>query len=131
MTCAILLGSNKSSSSSFSAFLGNRSVAARRNQLSPESLEQANKDWSDLYADVEASLGEDPAGPKGQELADRWEKLIEDFTGGDPEILHGLKAMIADRANWPADARAASRVTPEIEAFIQKAVATAKYKLVR
>ncbi len=26
---------------------------------------------------------------------------MQDFTGGDPEILHDLKAMIADRANWP------------------------------
>ena len=76
-------------------------VAARRNQLSPESLEQANKDWSDLYADVEASLAEDPAGPKGRELADRWEKLVEDFTGGDPEILRGLNDKIADRDNCP------------------------------
>jgi DNA-binding transcriptional MerR regulator len=76
-------------------------VAARRNQLSPESLEQANKDWSDLYADVEASLAEDPAGPKGRELADRWEKLVEDFTGGDPEILRGLNDKIADRGNCP------------------------------
>jgi hypothetical protein len=57
-------------------------------------------------------------------------KLIEDFAGGDSEILQGLKSMIADRANWPADARAASRVTPEIEVFIQKAVEAAKYKLV-
>jgi MerR family transcriptional regulator, thiopeptide resistance regulator len=103
-------------------------VMARRNQLSPEALEQANKSWSDLYADVEASLGEDPSGPKGQEIAARWEKLIGDFTGGDPDILQGLEAMIADRANWPADARSASRVTPEMEIFLHKAVEAAKYK---
>jgi DNA-binding transcriptional MerR regulator len=105
-------------------------VAARRSQLSPQALEKANRDWAKLHRDIEASLNEDPAGPKGQELAARWEKLIEDFTGGDPDILRGLTAMMADRANWPADARAASRATPEIEVFIQKAVEAAKYKLV-
>jgi MerR family transcriptional regulator, thiopeptide resistance regulator len=107
-------------------------VMARRGQLSPEAMEQANRAWSDLYADVQASLDEDPAGPKGQKVAARWEGLIEDFTGGDADILQGLKAMIADRANWPADARAAvSRVTPEVEAFIQKAVEAARCKPVR
>ena len=75
-------------------------------------------------------MGEDPAGPKGQALAARWKKLIEDFTGGDPEILEGLKAMMADRANWPAEAQAASRATPEGEEFIKKAVRAAKYSLV-
>jgi DNA-binding transcriptional MerR regulator len=100
-------------------------VAARRSRLSPQALEQANKDWAKLHADIEACLDDDPTGPKGQELAARWAKLIEDFAGGDSEILQGLKSMIADRANWPADAWAASRVTPEIEAFIQKAVEAA------
>jgi hypothetical protein len=67
-------------------------------------------------------LDEDPAGPKGQALAARWKKLIEDFTGGDPEILEGLKAMLADRANWPADAQAANHSTPQGEEFLKKAV---------
>jgi hypothetical protein len=97
-------------------------VAARRNQLSPESLEQANKDSSDLYAEVEASLREDPAGPKAQELADRWEKRMEDFTGwrcGDSSWPKSHDCRPSQRA-----ARAASRATPEIEAFSQKAVET-------
>jgi MerR family transcriptional regulator, thiopeptide resistance regulator len=106
-------------------------VMARRNQLPADHMEKSAKDWAELYADVEASLGEDPAGPQGQRLADRWEKLIEDFTGGDADILQGLKAMIADRNNWPAEAKATSRVTPEIEAFLQKAVEAAQLKPVR
>ena len=105
-------------------------VSTRRSALSPEFLEKANKEWAEFHTDVETSLGEDPAGPKGQALAARWRKLIEDFTGGDPEILEGLKAMMADRANWPAEAQAATRVTPEGEEFIKKAVRAAKYTLV-
>ncbi len=105
-------------------------VVARRNELSAEFQERANKEWMELYADVQASLREDPAGPKGQAFAARWKKLIEDFTGGDPDILAGLKAMMADRANWPAEAQEGSRATPEAEEFIKKAVRAAKYSLV-
>jgi DNA-binding transcriptional MerR regulator len=97
-------------------------VAARRNMLSVEFQQKSAKEWADLHGDIQASLGEDPAGPKGQALAARWRKLIEDFTGGDPDILEGLKAMMADRANWPADAQAASRATPEVEEFIGQAL---------
>ncbi len=106
-------------------------VAARRSNLSAEDLEKANRDWAALHADVEASLGEDPAGQKGQELAARWEKLIEDFTGGDPGILAGLEAMMADRANWPETAQGATRTTPEGEAFLKKAIEATRLKLVR
>jgi DNA-binding transcriptional MerR regulator len=106
-------------------------VTARRSQLSAEQLEQANRDWAQLHADIEASLREDPAGPKGQALVARWKKLVDDFTGGDPEILEGLKAMMADRANWPADAKATTMSSPEGEAFLKKALHAAKMAVAR
>jgi MerR family transcriptional regulator, thiopeptide resistance regulator len=101
-------------------------VAARREVLSVEFQENSAKDWAALYADIQASLGEDPAGPIGQALAARWMKLIEDFTGGDPDILEGLTAMMADRVNWPAEARAASQGTAEAQKFIEAAVRLGK-----
>ena len=104
-------------------------VAARRNQLSAEYLEQSAKEWAKLHADIEACLNQDPAGPKGQELAARWQRLVDDFTGGDPDILAGLEAMMSDRANWPAEAKAATLSTPEGEAFIKKAVEATKHSL--
>jgi MerR family transcriptional regulator, thiopeptide resistance regulator len=106
-------------------------VAARRNRLAPEALEQANEDWAKLHADIEASLNEDPAGPKGQALVARWKKLVDEFTGGDAEILEGLKRMMADRENWPADARARTLSTPAGEAFLKKALQAAKLAAVR
>jgi hypothetical protein len=30
-------------------------------------------------------------------------KLVEGFTGGDPQVTEGVKAAYADRANWPVD----------------------------
>jgi MerR family transcriptional regulator, thiopeptide resistance regulator len=106
-------------------------VTARRSLLSPEQLEQANRDWAKLHADIEEVVGENPEGAKGRKLAERWMKLINDFTGGDPEIIQGLQAMMADRANWPAEAQAGMHTTPGGEAFIKKAVQAAKLSLTR
>jgi hypothetical protein len=61
------------------------------------------KDWLDLFADVEANLDKDPAGPEAQALADRWMGLVGQFTGGDPQITEGLTKVYADRENWPGD----------------------------
>jgi hypothetical protein len=77
-------------------------------------------------ADVEASLGEDPAGPKAQALAARWRKLLEGFTGGDPEIQKGLNKMWADQANWPAQQRNSYAINPAVQDFIIKAMQAGK-----
>ena len=101
-------------------------VAARRSQLTPEQLEKANTAWAEFHAEVQASLHEDPAGPKAQALVARAEQLIEEFTGGDPDIMQGLVAMMADRANWPKDVKTDSQITPEGEDFLKKAKEAAK-----
>jgi DNA-binding transcriptional MerR regulator len=101
-------------------------VAERRAELSPEAEEKANRAWAELNAEIAASVEEDPAGEKAQALATRWLALVEEFTGGDPEILKGLQAMIADRANWPEDAQKGSAGNMEAARFIQKAVEVRK-----
>src|SRR5262249_24940828 len=58
----------------------------RRARWSPELQAQVTAQWAELVADVDAALGEDPAGQKAQALAARWRTLVEGFTGGDPEI---------------------------------------------
>jgi len=50
---------------------------------------------------------------------------------GDPDILEGLKAMIADRAHWPVESQAATLYTPEGEAFLKRAVQAAKLAVAR
>jgi DNA-binding transcriptional MerR regulator len=76
-------------------------MAELRQQWNPELQEQATKAWTDLFRDVEASLGEDPASEKAQALAARWKKLVEAFTGGDLDISAGVKKAWADRHHWP------------------------------
>lgn len=103
-------------------------VEERKKLWSPENQERWTKEWTDLFRDVEAALGEDPASAKAQALAARWKKLVEGFTGGDPQITAGLSKMYQDRANWPANMQ--QRTEPfsnkKVWEFIQKAFATGK-----
>ena len=103
-------------------------IEERKNLWSPENQERWTKEWTDLFRDVEAVLGEDPASAKAQALAARWKKLVEGFTGGDPQITAGLGKMYQDRPNWPANMQ--QRMQPfsnkKVWEFIQKALAAGK-----
>lgn len=101
-------------------------VDERRKLWSPELQEQVTKQWNALFADIEASLDEDPASPKAQALAARWKELLAGFTGGDPEIQRGLNAMWSDQANWPSPQREKYAVRPEIQDFIMRAMRAGK-----
>lgn len=99
-------------------------LAQKRAEWTPELQEQASKAWADLFRDVEAALGEDPASKKAQELAARWKKLVEGFTGGDPEVSSGLGKVWSDRQNWPARWKQQSEPfsNREVWEFIGKAI---------
>jgi DNA-binding transcriptional MerR regulator len=103
-------------------------IEERKHLWSPENQERWSKEWSDLFRDVEAALGEDPGGARAQALAARWKKLVEGFTGGDPQITSGLSKMYQDRPNWPATMQ--QRMQPfsnkKVWEFIQKAFAAGK-----
>ena len=102
-------------------------VEERKKLWNPELQTQVTKQWTELVADVEAALGEDPAGPTAQALAARWRTLVEGFTGGDPEIQQGLNKMWGDNQNWPTKERERFHVDPRVQAFIVKAMnATAR-----
>jgi DNA-binding transcriptional MerR regulator len=101
---------------------GRAGIEARRHLWSPELQERVSRQWNELIADVEAALGEEPAGQKAQALAARWNGLVHEFTGGDKDIERSAGNMWADRANWPAhmDAKAPV-IKPEVWAFISRA----------
>jgi DNA-binding transcriptional MerR regulator len=81
--------------------------------MSPEQRTILQGQWTDLIADVKAALGEDPAGPKGQALLNRWLSLLQAFTGTettkvvDPSLLRTARAMSDEmwdrRAEWWPD----------------------------
>jgi len=101
-------------------------VESRKDLWSPELQERVSREWDELVRDIRSALKEDPASVRAQGLAARWKKLVEGFTGGDPEIQKGLNRMYADQANWPAEARRGNPITPEVQEFIMKAMRAKK-----
>ena len=101
-------------------------LESRQALWSPELQEKVTRKWSELFADIEAALaaGDNPSGPKGQELAARWKELVAGFTGGDPEIQKGLNKMWAGQEKWPEPRKSAYGIKPEIQEFIMKAMRT-------
>lgn len=97
-------------------------IEERKALWSPELQERVSREWAQLFTDVEAALGEDPASTKAQELAARWTKLVGEFTGGNPEIQKGLNRMYADQENWPEAPKQNWRIKPEIMTFIMAAM---------
>lgn len=101
-------------------------LTERRQLWSPELQERVSRQWLELIRDVEAALGEDPAGDRGQALAARWTALVEEFTGGDPEVGSGLKSLYQDQAHWPAQAKEQTQqfqIRPAVWQFVSAAMA--------
>jgi hypothetical protein len=93
-------------------------VEERKKLWSPELQARVTRQWTELVADVEATLGEGPAGPRAQALAARWPTLVEGFASGDLEIQQGVNRMWNDTANWPAQEGARFHIDPRIQDFI-------------
>jgi DNA-binding transcriptional MerR regulator len=98
-------------------------LAEKRKEWTPELQAETTRAWTELFRDVEAALDEDPKSAKAQALRARWFKLVEGFTGGDPQVSQGLGKVWADRANWPGSMKEQSApfVNPKIWEFIRKA----------
>ena len=94
----------------------------RKHLWSPELQARVEREWAELFRDVEAALDEDPASEKAQALAARWKSLIEQFTGGDPEIVKGLRNLYADRPNWPGAMQERIPNVGRLSEFIGKAL---------
>ncbi|HLK68145.1 MAG TPA: MerR family transcriptional regulator [Bryobacteraceae bacterium] len=103
-------------------------IAARGAEWTPDQQAECSRQWMELIAEVRAALHEDPASERVQGLANRWLKLVEGFTGGDPAVTQGLKKLYADQSNWPASAQQQTQafMDKEVWGFIHKAIALRK-----
>jgi DNA-binding transcriptional MerR regulator len=103
-------------------------LAVRQQEWTPELQEQCSRQWMELIAEVETALGEDPASERVQALAGRWTKLVEGFTGHDPDITQGVRNLYADQANWPASFQQQAKpfMNKEVWSFMAKAIALRK-----
>jgi DNA-binding transcriptional MerR regulator len=93
----------------------------RGRALGDEAIERAQREWAEVFEALEAErrAGTDPADPRVQALGERWQGLIEQFTGGDPGIRASLQRMYEEE-----DVETASRgmVSRELAAYAQRAM---------
>ena len=65
--------------------------------------------WTAFYADVAAELDADPCGDRAEALLWRMHAIINEETGGDPdlqrEVREGLFRAFLERERWPASIR--------------------------
>jgi DNA-binding transcriptional MerR regulator len=94
----------------------------RRQALGEEGMAKAQQDWADLIAemDAEREAGTDPSEARVQALADRWQDLIGQVTGGVPGITASLKRMY-DEQGAPKASRGA--MSPELSEYVQRVMA--------
>lgn len=79
--------------------------------------------WNELFekAKALAAADADPGAPDAQNLARRWNALIEQFTGGDNGLRQKVRAVWKDAMNDPNVAPVIP-LTPQVSAFMGKAL---------
>jgi DNA-binding transcriptional MerR regulator len=83
-------------------------ILAERNKLwSPELQEKISKDWMGLFCDIKDAIakGVKPKSSEGRALAERWDKLIEGFTGGHATVQAGVQEVWCNFDKLPAEAK--------------------------
>jgi DNA-binding transcriptional MerR regulator len=98
----------------------------RQKLWSPELQERVGRQWMELIGQVETAVqeGVEPSSDRARVLADRWQELVEGFTGGDPDLTQTVRNVWADRANWPPEAceqTGAFQIRQEVWQFIKQA----------
>ncbi len=80
-------------------------IAERAKTIPKETIEQGQRDWAALIADVEEAAANnlDTSSERAQALGARWRALLAQFTGGDAGIQQGLNTLWSDPTHWPKD----------------------------
>ncbi len=97
----------------------------RASMLGEERIRQVEAEWKELIEQVRAEMqkGTDPASESVQLLAKRWKGLIDEFTGGNPEIEKSLNAMYQQEGPEVASRGA---VDSEMFEYVSRVIATSK-----
>lgn len=99
-----------------------QALSDRAAVIGEDRIRQSQADWQTLMDEVRAEMerGTDPSDPRVQALAARWKALVEEFTGGSPEISRSLQRMWNDESNIHGIDTAAMR---EMGSYVQRALA--------
>jgi DNA-binding transcriptional MerR regulator len=100
------------------AFIQRAELAARKQFFSDaawtkladlrKSSEMETREWkirAELFHELEAASGEDPAGVRAQALVARWKEQLERVTSGDAEIKKAMLNGWSHRKQWPESQR--------------------------
>lgn len=100
----------------------------RRAELGDEELRRKQAEWAALIAEARAEMerGTDPADPKVQALAQRWQQLVEFTTGGDPEVAQAIKRHWEQDGDRLVAQHGAEYDSRPIWGYMAQAVAAAK-----
>lgn len=92
----------------------------RGKELGPETIAAVEAEWPTLIEKVRAAMeaGTDPGDPDVQALADRWQELVEMFTGGDEGIARGVAEVYREEP----EARERTGLDPEVMAYVRQAL---------
>ena len=90
-------------------------IQARAEALGDDGLKRAEREWAALIAAVEAErvAGTDPSDPRLAPLMERWNGLVEQFTGGDAGIRESVERIYEDEGADKASRGAMSSATME------------------
>ena len=98
-------------------------LAARREQVGEERIQQVQQEWQQLFAAYEKAMGDglDPASEEVQALARRSAALIGEFTGGDPGIVQSLDNLYRSEGPQKVMADHGMQMAPGLWEYMGKA----------
>ncbi|HYO13799.1 MAG TPA: MerR family transcriptional regulator [Thermoanaerobaculia bacterium] len=101
-----------------------RQIEERGRTLGPERIREVEAEWPRLIAEVRSEMdkGTDPASETVQGLARRWKALVEEFTGGNPEIERSVATLYREEPG----ARSRMGLDSQIFEYVNRAMAAMK-----
>ena len=103
-------------------------IKERREEVGQEHLERMQETWAELIALIRTEMekGTDPADAKVQALARRWQDLLHQSTGGDPEIQEAMKRLWEEQGDNLAAQFGSKYDSRPIWDYITRAIAVGK-----
>jgi hypothetical protein len=103
-------------------------IREAREEHGEEHLRQRQAEWAEVIALIRAEMerGTDPGDAKVQALAQRWLRLVEFSTGGDPVMKQSLKRLWEEQGDDLVAQYGSEYDSRPVWGYMDKAVAAAK-----